>query len=67
MDIVLGTFRCCVNNPSNVNAARVMMSSVLKLMWHEKIGDAHNVLEHGLIVKPTQRRLKLILIICFIT
>lgn len=58
MDIVLGTFRYCINNPSNVKAARVMMTNVLEIMWHRKEGNTYHVLDRGLIVKPSWSKLR---------
>jgi hypothetical protein len=58
MDIVLGCFRYCINNPPNIKAAKKMMANVIELMWHHKKDDAYHVVERGLIVKPPLIRLK---------
>jgi hypothetical protein len=34
VDIVLGSFRYCVNNPRNKDAAGEMMKNVINMMWH---------------------------------
>lgn len=52
MDIVLGSFRYCVNSPQNINAAADIFSEVVELMWHQKDGDDYDVLEKGLILRP---------------
>lgn len=52
MDIVLGSFRYCVNNPRNIDAARTMMRKVARLMWHKKIGDKLEFGDMGLITRP---------------
>ncbi len=52
MDIVLGAFRYCLNNPRNQDAASEMMKSVVELMWHEKRGDDIFAVGKGLIVRP---------------
>lgn len=58
MDIVLGSFRYCINNPNNIPAAREMMIKIVSLMWHRKIEDTYYVGDYGLIVRPSNRRLK---------
>lgn len=52
MDIVLGAFRFCLNNPRNRDAASEMMKQVVELMWHEKRGEDYIVNGKGLIVRP---------------
>jgi hypothetical protein len=52
MDIVLGSFRYCINNPKNPEAARIMMKNVVNLMWHERKGEELNVIGKGLILRP---------------
>ncbi len=52
MDIVLGSFRYCVNNPRNPDAAREMMSNVVRLMWHTRDGDTFHVHNKGLVCRP---------------
>jgi hypothetical protein len=52
MDIVLGSFRYCINNPKNKDAARHMIGKVVDLMWHTKVGDTYYVHDKGLIVRP---------------
>ena len=52
IDIVLGSFRYCINNPQNTEIAKKMMKDVLKIMWHERIGEDYDVRKMGLIVRP---------------
>lgn len=52
MDIVLGSFRYCINNPKNTDAAKNMMGKVVNLLWHKKDGNKIEALERGLIIRP---------------
>ncbi len=52
MDIVLGSFRYCINNPGNIAAARSMMEKVVRMMWYQQIGDTLYVQNRGLIIRP---------------
>lgn len=52
MDIVLGCFRYCINNPQNVDLAKKLMAKVTQLMWHERHGDQIIALERGLVFRP---------------
>jgi len=52
MDIVLGSFRYCINNPENEDAAKNMMGKVMDLLWHTRENQKIKVLEKGLIVRP---------------
>ncbi len=38
MDVTLGAFRYCINQPKNLPAARAMMAKVVRLIWHERRG-----------------------------
>lgn len=55
MDIVLGAFRYCINNPKNPDAAREMFGSVVQMMWGRRIGGTTNVRDRGLILRPAIR------------
>ena len=51
-DIILGSFRYCINNPRNEDAASQMMKNVMSLLWK---GDGENIEEaegNGFIVRP---------------
>ncbi len=54
IDIVLGSFRYCINNPRNPDVARDMMLRVVKMMWHryEAATDTYDVGGKGLIIRP---------------
>ncbi|MBU1339339.1 MAG: hypothetical protein KKD56_09745, partial [Acidobacteria bacterium] len=52
MDIVLGSFRYCINNPRNIDAAKDMMGAVMTLMWHDQDGEKLCVVDRGLILRP---------------
>jgi len=52
MDIVLGTFRYCINNPRNEEAARAMLGSVARLMWGREENGQMIVRGRGLILRP---------------
>jgi len=58
MDIVLGAFRYCLNNPRNQDAASAMMKSVVELMWHEKRGQDILAVGKGLIVRPEMDKIQ---------
>jgi hypothetical protein len=58
MDIVLGSFRYCINNPANIPAAREMMAKVVALMWHRKLNDTYDIVDRGLIIRPPLSRLE---------
>ena len=50
VDIVLGAFRYCINNPRNVAAAHVMMAKLACLLW-SKDGL---FLDRGIILRPAK-------------
>jgi hypothetical protein len=52
IDIVLGSFRYCVNVPKNPQTASEMIRSVARLMWHVRDGDRILLRDRGLIVRP---------------
>jgi hypothetical protein len=52
MDIVLGSFRYCINDPKNVEAAKEMMANVTRLLWHERRDDEIYAMGRGLIFAP---------------
>ncbi|HEV2750555.1 MAG TPA: hypothetical protein VGV12_08545 [Gemmatimonadales bacterium] len=54
MDIVLGTFRYCINQPKNVPAAKSMMTNISKLIWCERDGENLYPFERGLIFRPKE-------------
>ncbi len=52
MDIVLGCFRYCVNDPSNREIAHTMLTKILKMMWHKEISGKKYFRDYGLIMRP---------------
>jgi hypothetical protein len=52
MDIVLGSWRYCINQPQNENAAKLMMNELVKLLWHVKQGEDIHAHELGLLFRP---------------
>lgn len=54
VDIVLGSFRYCINNPRKPDIAREMILKVLQMMWHryEPETDTYHVAGMGLITRP---------------
>lgn len=53
MDIVLGSFRYCINQPQNLNAAQEMLGSVVQLMWSGRNQDGTITIgDKGLILRP---------------
>lgn len=58
MDILLGSFRYCSNNPQNRNAAQEMIRNVNRLLWH-RVGDGVlHVKEYGLIQRPIRENIR---------
>lgn len=52
MDIVLGSWRYCINNPLNTDAAKSMMMDLTKLIWCRRDGEHLYAFEKGLIFRP---------------
>ena len=52
MDIVLGSFRYCINAQANNQAARTMMAQLAQLIWAERDGKDLYALERGLVFRP---------------
>lgn len=60
-DIVLGSFRYCVNEPERDIAGRAMLPGVARLMWHREQNGRKMVSERGLVIRPrriTEQRYK---------
>lgn len=51
-DVVLGSFRYCVNEPERDIAGRAMLPSVARLMWHREHNGRKLVRERGLVTRP---------------
>jgi len=58
MDIVLGSFRYCINDPRNIGAAQVMMENITRLIWCVRDGDDIHAFEQGLIFRPRDVRVE---------
>ncbi|AXK71267.1 hypothetical protein DWG18_02485 [Lysobacter sp. TY2-98] len=56
MDIVLGSWRYCINAPRNVEAAKSMMADITQLIWHRREGDTLHAAEKGLVMRPKEVR-----------
>lgn len=52
MDIVLGAWRYCINDPKNVDAAQQMMGDITRLLWCRREGDTLHAAEKGLVFRP---------------
>jgi len=52
MDIVLGSFRYCINDPANITAAAEMLRQVTVMMWNRKVDNKLFVRGRGLILRP---------------
>lgn len=52
IDIVLGAFRYCINEPKNSSAASSMIKQVALMMWHNQVGEKKMLRERGLILRP---------------
>jgi hypothetical protein len=52
VDVVLGSFRYCINNPKNIEAASQMMTTVIEMMWHDVVDNKYEVHNRGLISRP---------------
>lgn len=59
MDIVLGSFRYCINNPKNPTAARRMLGKVVDLLWHDRRGEKIFATHKGLIIRPKLDRIQI--------
>jgi hypothetical protein len=57
MDIVLGSFRYCINRPLNEDSAKIMMKNIIKLFWADSDGEDINPFEKGLTFRPTPEKI----------
>jgi hypothetical protein len=51
-DILLGSFRYCVNEPDNEEAGKAMFPTLMEMMWKVKQGGTTQVREFGLYFRP---------------
>jgi hypothetical protein len=52
IDILLGSFRYCVNERHRSIAPREMLPIIVGMMWHRKTGDTYYIRDRGLIFRP---------------
>lgn len=52
VDIVLGSFRYCVNDSKNGRATRTMLPVVARMMWNRRRADTAYLREYGLLFRP---------------
>ena len=52
IDIILGSFRYCVNEKEKDIVPRKMFPVIASMMWHKKIGNTSYLQERGLIFRP---------------
>jgi hypothetical protein len=52
IDIILGSFRYCVNERHRSIAPREILPMVVKMMWYKKFGDFVIIRDYGLIFRP---------------
>lgn len=58
VDIVLGSFRYCLNDPKNTDAAQQMIRDIISLMWYSKQGENVNIIDRGLILRPPLEKIR---------
>ncbi len=60
IDVVLGCFRYCINNPKSTEVARELMLQVTKMTWHhyDAATDTYHVGGRGLITRPPVKDIK---------
>ena len=60
IDIVLGSFRYCINAPRNLDVARLMMPQVIRMMWHrhDVATDTYYIDGRGLITRPPSEEIR---------
>jgi hypothetical protein len=51
-DIMLGSFRYCVNEPDNEEAGKAMFPTLMNMMWKRTISGKTEVSECGLVFRP---------------
>lgn len=52
IDVVLGTFRFCVNNLSDEPKIKAMLCGVARMLWYKERDGIKYVAERGLLVRP---------------
>lgn len=54
VDIVLGAFRYCVNEPEKTEVPLQLLPRVAGMMYHRRIEDVRHVRDYGLITRPAE-------------
>lgn len=58
-DVLIGTFRYCINEPFNKGAAKTMMKKLVGLLWAKQINKQEiNPFEKGLTFRPVQNKIQ---------
>ncbi len=52
-DIMLGSFRYCVNEPENEEAGKAMFPTLISMMWKRERNGKSDVSNCGLVLRPT--------------
>lgn len=52
VDVVLGSFRYCVNDRRNERATRAMLPAIVDMMWSKRVGETIYLREYGLLFRP---------------
>jgi hypothetical protein len=58
MDIVLGTFRYCINDPPNQDAAIEMLKSLVPMIWYRETKGKRVYEDYGIILRPKRSKVK---------
>lgn len=52
VDIVLGSFRFCVNQRGKTEVSKKLMEKVAPMIWHRRSGDVAYLRDYGLMLRP---------------
>ena len=56
VDVILGSFRYCVNERERHRATAAMLPHIVEMMWSRREGDTVYVREYGLLFRPIEVR-----------
>jgi len=56
VDVILGSFRYCVNQREATRTTRAMLPPIIEMMWNRREGDTVFVREYGLVFRPMNVR-----------
>jgi hypothetical protein len=54
IDVVLGTFRFCVNNLGDDPKIKTMLHSVARMLWYKEVSGIKYVADRGLLLRPKE-------------